>query len=334
MSRTVILTTKDSGAGHLKAILRGEKVLCFPHRLVRDPAPRTADIAEFFAQRRSIYSTRMTECGSWENWCDDISKRSFDWITSSLQCYDFVEIWTDPSPNTQLVLMQLLTWLGRQHPSAISKLRLVNVDDRLEEREPNDPRSANPTPVEVDESHLHAAALAWDAFLSPTPELWADLVLEDLSFLPHLPALVLRMLGELPAEDTALGSSEARVLALVEPGEAPVMEVMRGYLDDGLRMLEYWEIGKVIDLFAEGADRAVLGLDEGPFVLALHDNSHRFERYKGSRLSLSQIGRALLGRRDDFVRHGRVNRWWGGTYLTNDVCWRWSVATKRLIPPP
>ncbi len=34
-------------------------------------------------------------------------------------------------------------------------------------------------------------------------------------------------------------------------------------------------------------------------------------------------------RLEDFSRHNPIDRWWGGTHLTNDNLWRWSPALLK-----
>ena len=54
----------------------------------------------------------------------------------------------------------------------------------------------------------------------------------------------------------------------------------------------------------------------------MHDECERLERYKESRLSLTALGKAILAGTEDFSRHNPIDRWWGGTRLTNDRLWR------------
>jgi hypothetical protein len=39
----------------------------------------------------------------------------------------------------------------------------------------------------------------------------------------------------------------------------------------------------------------------------------------------------LLKRQADFSKHNAIDRWWGGTRLTNDRLWRWDSANRVLI---
>ncbi|MGL3108430.1 hypothetical protein [Bradyrhizobium sp. BR 1432] len=74
------------------------------------------------------------------------------------------------------------------------------------------------------------------------------------------------------------------------------------------------------------------GLDEGPFSLDMHDDALRHARYKQSRLSLTDLGKAVLAG-EDFRRDNPIRRWWGGTLLTNERLWRWDSQTRLLVAP-
>jgi hypothetical protein len=65
----------------------------------------------------------------------------------------------------------------------------------------------------------------------------------------------------------------------------------------------------------------------------MHERKDRHERYKQSRLSVTELGRALVMQADDFSRHNPIHRWWGGTELTNDRLWRWDPANRTLVAP-
>ncbi|WP_247337314.1 hypothetical protein [Bradyrhizobium sp. CW4] len=75
------------------------------------------------------------------------------------------------------------------------------------------------------------------------------------------------------------------------------------------------------------------GLDQGPFSLEMHDDSSQFDRYERSQLTLTEFGKAVLGGDQDFRRHNRIDRWWGGTHLTNERLWRWDPETRSLVAP-
>jgi len=39
-------------------------------------------------------------------------------------------------------------------------------------------------------------------------------------------------------------------------------------------------------------------------------------------LSLTEFGEAVLAHREDFSCYNPIDRWWGGTHLTNHRLWR------------
>jgi hypothetical protein len=176
--------------------------------------------------------------------------------------------------------------------------------------------------------------VALQAFQQSTPEAWFSLLRMDLEALPHLRRTVLRLLQELPAADTALTASEMKLLKVISGGAtSPLLALAEHVNSDRPPVLDYWELGRTLDQLANYKEPAVLGLDEGPFTLAMHESRRRFERFKRSNLSLSELEQALVDGREDFSRHNPIDRWWGGTKLTNDCLWRWDRASAELVRP-
>ncbi len=97
------------------------------------------------------------------------------------------------------------------------------------------------------------------------------------------------------------------------------------------RVFDYWEVGALLDGLARCPVPAVSGLEEGPFTLDMHNDAVRHARYKQSRLSLTDLGNAVLAGEADFLQHNPIHRWWGGTELTNEKLWRWDPETRSLI---
>lgn len=180
---------------------------------------------------------------------------------------------------------------------------------------------------------VRTAGLVLGALQQPTPEAWFALLQENPQALPYLRSRVDRMLDELPAVDTALAFSETRLLEIVSNGPIGPPRVIGDYLRTTSHTLGSWELGKRLHGLAECEAPAILGLDPGPFDTYLHDDRERYAHYRQSRLSLSELGPALLRRQADFSRHNTINRWWGGTKLTNDRLWRWDAVNRVLVPP-
>ena len=149
--------------------------------------------------------------------------------------------------------------------------------------------------------------------------------------MPQLRRCVLEMLEELPGRKTGLGASEMRILELISAGYAHPFDVFPHFRQRfQCRVFGYWEVGFMLEGLALAPAPAVSGLAEWPFTVETHNMRSRHERYKASRLSLTPLGKAIVRQAEDFSRHNPIDRWWGGTKLTNDRLWRWDPI---LIAP-
>jgi hypothetical protein len=329
----LILTTDSSGAGCLQQTGIADLVIPLGFRFVWGPLPSASDLV-------TSLSTRSTEHDpALPHWLDDSGRRHEELRRKGLglielcrQC-ETVELWIDPAPNAQLMLIQLLDHF-RSHGKLTSTLTLFQADVVIGEKRPDDLAEWRPPGVKILNDHLEAASVAWQAYRQPTPQHWFNLLAKDLSVLPQLGQTVLELLEELPGPATLLGATEMRILELIAAGKAHPFDVFPGHRKSNkLRVFGYWEVGALLDGLAHCPAPAVSGLDEGPFTLEMHDDPKRLARYKRSKLKLTALGEAILARTEDFSRHNPIHRWWGGTELTNDRLWRWDPANRALIAP-
>jgi hypothetical protein len=87
---------------------------------------------------------------------------------------------------------------------------------------------------------------------------------------------------------------------------------------------------RVLDGLAHGPVPAVAGLDDELRTISRENLGARHKAVLRSRLSLTEFGEAIVAHKEDFSRHNPIDRWWGGTRLTNDRMWRWNPV---LIAP-
>jgi hypothetical protein len=249
------------------------------------------------------------------------------------EAFDVIDLWIDPDPNAQLILIWLLDHF-RPHDTIVPKMNLVQADVLIGNLSPED-IAVSPIPaVKILNRHLETARSAWKAYREPTPRAWFDLLSVDLSALPRLRSAVMMLLEELPMPGTGLGATEMRMLELISEGNVGPFDVFPGHgKRNERRVFDYWAIGALLDGLACGPAPLVSGLNEGPFTLEMHEDSDRHQRYKRSRLSLTALGEAILAGREDFSRHNPIHRWWARTELTSDRLWRWDPANRALIEP-
>ena len=139
-----------------------------------------------------------------------------------------VELWFDPTPNAQLMLVQLLDCLNSRK-NIVSKFTLFQADVDIAGQPPDTISEWKPPGVKIRNEHLEAAGMAWQAYRQPTPQHWVDLLGKDISVLPQLRQTVLELLEELPMAATGLGATEMRMLELVAAGKATPFDVFPGH---------------------------------------------------------------------------------------------------------
>jgi hypothetical protein len=331
--KRLILTTSDSGAGALKGVRIADAVIPFGYRFVWGPLPSDAAIAQ------ALTPLAAQRDGSDDNWLSRIYRKHLGKIDNHTSLIDLcdrfeaIDLWIDPDPNAQLILIWLLSYLGR-HQNVAAKLNLVQIDTPIGNHNSEEVAAWRIPQVKVLNEHIAKASTAWQAYQASTPQNWFDLLSDDLGVLPQLRPAALGLLEELPAPATGLGATETRMLELISTGIASPFDVFPGHEKaNKRRVFDYWEVGSLLDNLAHCTAPLVSGLDEGPFTLEMHNDRDRHQRYRRSRLSLTALGQAVLAGREDFSWHNPVHRWWGGTELTNDRLWRWDAARQVLIEP-
>jgi hypothetical protein len=239
-----------------------------------------------------------------------------------------IELWFDPQPDDQLLLIWLLDDFS-SHPEIVAKLKLVFVDFELVEASPEQHERWKEPTVDIGNDELQTGSKAWQAYRAPTPEACFDLLSAELSALPLLRPALLSLLEELPSAVTGLGATEMRFLELIAAGYANTNALfhLRSLLQR--RVFDEWEKGALLEALALGPTPAVAGVDEALRKLFYENYRARHEIYLRSRLSLTEFGWDVVAHRADFSRHNPIHRWWGGTELTSDRLWRWAPALMK-----
>ena len=330
----LILTFTDSGAGALKTAGLADCVIAFGLRFVWGQLQSPSGLDQSQLPRSAV-----TEASA-PHWLDNLTDECLDEARSQglglvefCERFDAVELWIDPEPNAQLQMIWLLDYL-RPHANVTSRLGLVQTDFSIGGQRPQEIATLRPQAVAIRHDHLETAGAAWAAWRSPTPEAWFDLLARDVSALPCLRNAVISLLEELPMRSSGLGATEMRMLELISEGHVHPYDLFPAHMKPNeRRTFDYWEVGGLLDGLAHCPASVVSGLDEGPFTLAMHNDADRHARYKRSRLALTEFGKAVVAKADDFSRRNSIHRWWGGTELTNDRLWRWDAASQALIAP-
>jgi hypothetical protein len=325
----LILTADGSSASGLKDAGRADIVIRLQPRLVWGPLPTDAELAALVAAR-----TTHKPGSHWLDYAfarmEEFGGRDFGLIELCQRC-ETVELWIETKPNDQLVFIWLLDYLRSHAKDAITtNLILCHVDATLSDADPKHLAKWRFPAVRVTNDHLEIASLAWQAYRAPTPQPWFSLLERDLSIFPQLRRCVLELLEELPGRATGLGASEMRLLELISAGYWHPFDLRPLYKQRfQRRVFKESEVITLLEGLALAPKPAVSGLAEWPVPIEMDNQRDRYEQFKKSRMTLTELGKAILVQADDFSRHNPIDRWWGGTRLTNDRLWRWNPALMK-----
>jgi hypothetical protein len=237
-------------------------------------------------------------------------------------------LWFDVRPEAQLQLIWLLDYF-HAYPDSVARLKLRLVDRDTIWIGPDGIGDWRPPVVDVTEKELATAQAAWQAYRSPTPEACVNLLQTDLSALPLFKPVLLDLLAEMPSASSGLGATEMRMLEMIGRGYSRTGDLFYNSDVRQTRVFNEFEYGYLLDGLAFGPIPAVAGLDEELRTMPRENLRDRVPAYRRSRLSLTDFGKAVVAHKEDFSRHNPIDRWWGGTHLTNDNLWRWNPALVK-----
>jgi hypothetical protein len=305
-----------------------DAVVPFTFRFVWGALPSPDELATYLAAR----SDKHGPGGHWSDygggWRGASRSRKDLGLIEFCQHFETVELWFEPGPNEQLQLVWLLDYF-RAHPEIVARLRLRLLDYDLNSASVEELGRWKMPVIDVTSEELDIASATWQAYRATTPEACVDLLSQDLNALPLLRPALFDLIEELPSGATGLGATEMRLLELIARGyeRTNALFYLRGLRQR--RVFNDMEIGSLLDGLAHGPRPAIAGLDDALRTLETDKHRSRLEAYQRSRLSLTESGKAIVGHKEAFSRHNPIDRWWGGTRLSNDCLWRWNPALMK-----
>jgi hypothetical protein len=324
MTSELIITNGDSAGTLLRHAMPGVEVLPWRDVLHEGPVPLTGSLADLTDIRanylardsRDIDETRMI-----------LQARDRGLARSA--SFDRTVLWFEHDLYDQLQLLQVLDWFSA-HGDNETSLRLVQASDFLGNQTPESIVGFRQLERKVTEEQLKLASEAWAAFRASTPEPWAKLLENDLPALPFLNACVHRMLEELPGRD-GLSRTERQTLAAVKQGATTPSALFASVQqqEEAVFMGDR-SFFRLLDDLALAQEPLIAGLEAAPFR---PNGCNTRQSYFQSTLSLTPFGKDVLTDRADHASRNRIDRWWGGTHLTNDKLWRWDADKEEPIPP-
>ncbi|WP_407169586.1 hypothetical protein [Bradyrhizobium sp. ORS 111] len=323
-----LIMTSSSGSSLIRSGLAEVGIISF-FRFVGGPLPSPKELEVYFGLRSD--QDPVEHWSHWSlrgRWPQEAKSRRDLALIEFCDPYETIELWFDPDPNDQLQLIWLLDHF-RAYPATAAKLKLRLVAFGLMTTHETWGEWDKVPLVNVRPADIETASMCWQAYRTTTPEACFDVVHRDLSAFPLLRPALLDLLQELPWSTSGLGATEMRLLELIAAGltRTNALFYLRGFRQRGV--LTDMEVGTLLQGLAHGPQPAIAGLDDELRVIAPENLRNRMEAYRRSRLSLTEFGKAVLAHEEDFSSYNPIDRWWGGTHLTNDNLWRWSPALTK-----
>ncbi len=321
----LVITNGDAAGELLRRTLPEAEILPWRDVLHEGPVPLTPSLAELTRLRADYLARRGW--GELAQLRADFAAR--DGGLAQSPSFDRVVLWFEHDLFDQLQLLQLLDWFASR-PREDGSLLLVQASDFLGRQTPDALLGLTKTETPVSAQQLALAACAWAAFRQATPETWHALFALDLAPLPYVEPAVRRMLEELPGPD-GLSRTERQMLRALAPGAlTPAAVFVAVQRQEEAVFMGDWSFWGLLDGLALADEPLIEGLAAAPFE---PEEAGLDQAYFQSEPSLTSFGEEVLAGGADHAAKNEIDRWWGGTHLTNDALWRYDAEAQRLIAP-
>lgn len=243
-----------------------------------------------------------------------------------------IEIWLEHDLYDQLQLIQILDFF--QGEDRLGELFLVQADDYLGHQAPEAMRELATAAEPVTSEQLALASAAWRAFTAQTPHGLARIAASDTSALPFLGSALRRLLAELPDPVRGLTLTEERALNGLVDNEPTSGELFRQVSEqDEAQFLGDSSFFRRLD---------ALAFTERPLIEGLPGPSTRYcglgrgsglgyADYARAKLTLTDVGRAVMAGRVDHRVINRSDHWVGGVHVSPAALIRYDRTNAQLV---
>jgi len=233
-----------------------------------------------------------------------------DRVLKNYKKYQKIILWFERDLYDQLQLLQVLSWFHSNNIENI-KLSLICSNNYLGECSQSEITNFLGYEENITKAHLNLARKAWLAFTKPNPIDWFKLLEEETYLLPFLKNTIIRMLEEYPSRRNGLSRSEHQALFTISKGiENPnkIFQNCQNYENKKfMGDVIFW---KILDDFIEKR--------------FIHSQKN------GQILKITKLGQQVLKGEIHYLHIKPIEKWIGGTKLTNDNVWCWNIK-KRTI---
>lgn len=325
--KSLIITNGDGAAARMREARINGEIICWRDLLHEGPVPMTDTLEDLSAIRVDFLGS-----GGWGDPAEIQSAfTQRDAKMRALAEYSDITLWFEHDLYDQLQLLQILDFLARQ-TTLHSRISLIQSGNFIAKETPSRLKMHLKLKMPVSELQFHLAQAAWAAFRGDTPASWAALLHYDTSALPFLRPSILRHLEEYPMPASGLTRTETFILEMIYTGTCIPITIFHLFEEnEEAPFMGDWSFWRILDALAQGAAPFITGLRVPAFSPFLNDEQRA--AYLNSELKLTGLGVTTLTGKKDAIEFRRLDRWMGGTHLTNKNCWRWDAQKRSLIKP-
>lgn len=320
----------DSSANTLKqSAIQGEQ-FAFRESLITGPT-RAGIAAE---EWRRLRATHLADAYGIDRDACELGLLLQEEVLLNYAEHDEVVLWFEHDLFCQINLIYLLDWFNGRNLGK-TKLSLICIGEfpgvqnfrGLGQLNAKQLASLVDSRHEVTAAELQLGSAAWEAYCAPDPAAIETLLEQDTSVLPFLRDALLAHLARFPSVRNGLGRIENRGLELIDQGLENFVELFPRFgIEEpvyGLGDFQFWLALKQMGV----APTPLLTLTNGQSFHGPIDPA----TLRGTRVALTEQGKAALKGEVDFVRMNGVDEWLGGVHLQFDQVWRWDEVNNRLF---
>ncbi len=281
-------------------------------------------------QRRTDYIARAYGPGSGMD-REAIAKklrRAEDGLRSAASRYQRVVLWFEHDSYDQLILARCLAEFAETTPPRLELIspgrypggmRFIGLGQLPPEALRLLWQDRAPVPAEA----LRVGLNTWDALRSSDPRHLAALATEGIPGIPQLGQALRRHCQELPWTTDGLSLTERLTLQVLAEQSQTTGQVFSRL------MLEREPLPWMSDLIFRDIVSNMRNVAQPVFTGAPEREDHR---WVGERLTITNLGRAVLAREVDWLSLRPPPRWIGGVLIAGSVpCWRWDDKTTMAV---
>lgn len=332
MESTLHVTNGDSAVGGMRAGGIEGEILPWRDVLHEGPVPEGLDLTDLSNLRanwladQGMGNTAELRRNFAER--DDLLRRYSD--------FDEVVLWFEWDLYDQLQLLQILDFFSvdtaADRAETGTRLSIVSYAGYLGNLDPAFFSSLFESRSLITDSMILEARNAWTAFRSPNPVELSQIAKTENDELPFLRLALDRELEELPSTLNGLSRSESQILEAVAQGPSSFHDIFNICANREERIFCGDAIVALYIARMSSDENALIRYTSGELITAPRSEEDS-RAFRNAEMALTENGRSVLRRDQDWIEMGGSDRWLGGVHLEGShAAWRWDPDSREAIP--